>query len=782
MSLRGVRQGNSRARATSGFIILVLLALLALAIFAITLSNTITNNVLANEIKENSARTDTMHAGVDNILTTEDFAEINTADDMSSQLYQSLREHLNEIRSLNDARYFYTAKRTDDGTLVYVIDGIDPSADDARAPGDAIEAEMTSYISRALDGETVYSQDIVDTDWGHIFTACYPVHASGSDEIVGALCIETDMESTYEFIYEQQRMLRNFTIAAAGIMVALMACAFAFIRHYRTKDEEDQRKLLASYDKLEAALARETKHSEIISAIATLYTTIFIVNLKTREYEVVVSVELMDNVAGSGGYNIDDAMKGILEAFIIPEMRSSMSSFLNIDTLAGRMGTDNTLSTEYKDPNGRWFQARFIAKKRDEDGRPTEVLYVARDITDEKKREFDLRDRLEDAALEAKRANSSKTNFLRRMSHDIRTPLNGIIGMLRIQDRYLDDPAKLQESKEKMIHSADYLLDLVNNVLDISKLESGALELEHKPFDIVEVLMKSFTVAETSAQENGIELLGGPSESNVRHRNLIGSPTHLNRILMNLVSNGIKYNRKGGWVRASVTEIASDHNTATYRFICEDNGLGMSEEFKARAFDPFSQEGKQTTTSFTGSGLGLSIVKDIIEMMNGTIKLESEENVGTKFTIEIPFEIDHDAEDSVSAPAESTKVDLLGKCILLVEDNELNMEIARMLLGEEGAIITEATNGKEAVDTFNASEMYHFDYILMDMMMPVMDGISATRTIRALERDDAKTTPIIAMTANAFAEDRKECLEAGMNEHISKPIDIETIKETLGKL
>ena len=383
------------------------------------------------------------------------------------------------------------------------------------------------------------------------------------------------------------------------------------------------------------------------------------------------------------------------------------------------------------------------------------------------------------SAEEAKRANLSKEMFLRRMSHDIRTPLNGIIGMLKIAEKYDDDVEKLRESRKKVLHSTDYLLDLINNVLDISKLESGSLVLENKPFDLVELLNRQQTVIEMSAYESGIRFCGGITNSTIHHRYLNGSPLYLNRILMNITSNAIKYNRLGGTVSTSCNEVFSDEDQAVFEFVCSDTGLGMSTEFQKHVFEPFAREGKETTTSFSGSGLGLSIVKDIVKLMNGRIEFESEEDVGTTFKIVIPFSIDTSQESRKYGEELDTDEDFSGYTALLVEDNDLNMEIARTILEDMGFIVSEARNGKEAVSVFAHSEPNTFDFIFMDIMMPVMDGMEAARQIRGMERSDASTVPIIAMTANAFEEDRQECLNAGMNEHVAKPIDINVLKKVL---
>ncbi len=761
-----------------GYLIVVLLAALAVITYTAILTNVLSQSVLENAIQENTERADALYNEMDKSLNATAFTSIDSENDMNSDAYQRVHRFLNESRQISSSNYMCTVKRNSEGNLVYVVDGLDLDNGYFRKPGEAVSSEIAPYLERALNGETVYSRDIVSTSWGHIFTACYPVHATNSEEVVGALCVEIDMESTYRFIQEHQKTLVEAAAIGLAVIVALTACVFLFMHYFRRKEQEDQRMLMSSYGQLEDALVRETKHSEIISALATIYTTIFLLDLRTHEYEVIESVELMGGVAGKRGASIEEVIEAILEAFMAPEMVAPMREFLDLNTLPQRMASANTLMVEYKNPEGRWFQARFIAKSRDEKGNLTEALYCARDFTDEKKRELELQDQLMASAEEAKRANLSKTNFLRRMSHDIRTPLNGIIGMVKISERYKDDPEKRQECKAKMLHSIDYLMDLVNNVLDISKLESGSIELEHKPFDLRELLVKTIDVTGTNAAEHGLTLEGGKEASRIIHYNLIGSPTHLNRVLMNLASNAVKYNRPGGSVSLVATEISSTEDTATYQFNCSDTGLGMSPEFQKRAFEPFTQEGKETTTSFSGSGLGLSIVKDVVELMGGTIELHSQENVGTTFIITLTFEIDHSEQVKPDA-APANDVNVTGKRALLVEDNALNREIANVMLADQGLIIDEADDGQQAIETFAKSEPGTYSYIFMDVMMPVMNGLEATQRIRQLNRPDAQSVPIIAMTANAFAEDRQACLDAGMNAHVGKPIEAQALHDAI---
>lgn len=384
-----------------------------------------------------------------------------------------------------------------------------------------------------------------------------------------------------------------------------------------------------------------------------------------------------------------------------------------------------------------------------------------------------------EAQQQAEKANSAKTDFLRHMSHDIRTPLNGIIGMINISERYYGNKEKLYECKEKVMASMDYLQSLLNNVLDIGKVESGTLQLVNKPFDLVAMLVKQISIIETNAKEYGISFEGGASMSTFHHRYVIGSEKYLNRLLMNLAGNAVKYNRSGGKVILYFNEISSDDKTAVFEFVCSDTGLGMSEEFQKHAFESYAREGKETTNGYSGAGLGLSIVKDIVDMMNGTIRLESKENVGTTFTVTIPLEIDYNAEKEQQKKVE--KPDLSGRNVLLVEDNELNLEIAKMLLEDEKMVVTTAENGEEAVDIVSKSVPGSFDFIFMDIMIPVMDGLEATRQIRTLNRKDTKEIPIIAMTANAFAEDKSKALKAGMDEYLTKPLESEKLIRALSR-
>ena len=384
------------------------------------------------------------------------------------------------------------------------------------------------------------------------------------------------------------------------------------------------------------------------------------------------------------------------------------------------------------------------------------------------------------AAKKAEAANEAKTEFLQRMSHDIRTPINGICGLVNMADHYADDMEKQTEYRTKVKEASNLLLELVNDVLDMSKLESGEIVLEEIPFNLSSISREVFVVIEQMAAEQNIRIKWEKKE--ITHWDFIGSPGYVKRVMMNILSNAVKYNRENGHIYISCMEIPSEQpGMTTMEFVCRDTGIGMTEEFQKCVFEPFAQEHTGSRTKFAGTGLGMAIAKNLVEKMGGTITFESEEGAGTTFVIRVPFRIDTDSDRKVKT-GEKTEASIRGLHILLAEDNELNMEIAEFMLQNEGTEVTKAWNGQEVVDLFRKSEPGEFDVILMDIMMPVMNGYEATKMIRSMDREDAKVIPIIAMTANAFTEDRLKAKEAGMNEHIAKPVDVELLVKVIHKL
>lgn len=398
----------------------------------------------------------------------------------------------------------------------------------------------------------------------------------------------------------------------------------------------------------------------------------------------------------------------------------------------------------------------------------------------ERKREEQYKKELLEAAKKAEAANTAKTEFLQRMSHDIRTPINGICGMLEVAEYFSDDLEKQKECRGKIRNASNLLLELINEVLDMGKLESGEVVLEEQPFNLQEIVDEVIDVIDKLAEEQGLELI--KENFQVRHWNLLGSSRHVKRLLMNIMNNAVKYNKPNGKIIIKCRELpAKEEDTAVLEFTCADTGIGMSKAFQSRIYEPFAQEDQSIKTQYGGTGLGMPIAKSLTEKMNGSISFESEEGVGTSFVITLPFKIDHRETEKIEDQDSST-YSIKGRKILLVEDNELNMEISEFMLVTEGASVSKVWNGKEAVDAFAASKPGDFDAILMDVMMPVMDGYHATELIRGMEREDAKSIPIIAMSANAFTEDRIKSRQAGMDAHISKPLDMQKLLKVICQL
>ena len=528
---------------------------------------------------------------------------------------------------------------------------------------------------------------------------------------------------------------------------------------------------------LEAALSSANLKNEVISAVSTLFLQIYVVDLTAERYDRVNTDGVKYGMVERGGHISEMADIGI-NRLASPEYHDVMAEFLDFDTLADRLADKNSVYTEMKGFNGKWYSVNLIVQSRDENGKVTRVLYVVSDINDRKTKELEYEEKLVNTLQEVKRADIAKSDFLRRMSHDIRTPINGIRGMLEIANHFPENMEKQAECRRKIGEASGYLLSLVNNVLDMNKLESGKVILENKRFDIIDMLKKSNSVAEINASEHCIAFNVDESKINIIHRNVIGSPVHLQQILLNMTNNAVKYNRENGSITVYTTEEPIDSDTFMYTFVCSDTGIGMNEDFIKHAFEPFSQEERSENSSF-GSGLGLSIVKELVERMGGKIDLQSKVNEGTFFSVSVPLKIDRDVSGEKSDSTVRPTVDMHRKMALLVEDNELNMEIAEFLLEGEGMIVVKASNGKEAVEKFAASEVGGFDIIFMDVMMPVMNGLDAARKIRSMTRADAQTIPVIAMTANAFQDDVQRSFEVGMNAHITKPLDINKIREAI---
>lgn len=513
----------------------------------------------------------------------------------------------------------------------------------------------------------------------------------------------------------------------------------------------------ATQKRLQDALDETQRSNETISTIAKSYSSIYQLDLETDTYERISGNEMIPKTGCAS-----KKMYEICEQEVAPEYRNIIHQFANIETLASRLEKEEDVLAEYRMADGNWHKLRIIVRKRDENGKATQAIATIRTISETKRKELNLFFEAEQAKREAK----IKTRFLQNMSHDMRTPLNGISGMLHIADQNPND-LELQKSTRNKIHqSLNYLISLVNDVLDMNDLESNHFTEEEVDFDVTTLLGSLNIDAQQLAQEKNIIL--DWYEGQLSHSQFRGYPIYLSRILMIVVQNAVKFTPENGEIHVWMNEKCLDDSTSLLEFKCKDNGIGMSQDFIKHAFDLFAQENSSSRSTYQGTGLGLPIAKKLVDYMHGEIYLESEKGVGTTVTIQIPFKLGKQIENKAKF---TESVSLEGLHALVAEDNDLNMEIVKYMLERNGIQVVCAKDGQEVVSLFEQSQINEYDFILMDIMMPKLNGLDATRKIRSLKRADAKTIPIIAMSANAFVEDMLNSKVAGMNMHLAKPLD-----------
>lgn len=525
--------------------------------------------------------------------------------------------------------------------------------------------------------------------------------------------------------------------------------------------------------------AYETQMS-IIQTLSSNYLDVLL--LHTREKTVslikrdgILSADLRQDDAKT--YPYDQLLGEYITQHVHPEDQMMMRLATKLPNVLEALEERKEYTGNYRviyQGKTHYYQFRFI--KNEEYGIVVLGLLNVDEIV---AAEIEQQQKLQRALDDAKRANTEKSRFLARMSHDMRTPLNGIVGLLEIDKNHADDITYLKENRRKAMVAASHLVSLVNDVLDMAKIEEGSLTLAHEPFNIVQEGREATVLINFQAQEAGITATLHSTALDPSLIYVYGSPLHLRRAMMNIYSNCIKYNRKNGKITTDVEIVAHDEKTATYRWTITDTGIGMTQEFLKRLFDPFVQAQIDARSVYQGTGLGMNISKALIEQMGGTLEVSSQVGVGSTFVVTIPFELAEAYSCARKEPAQAG--DIRDMRILLAEDNELNREIAETILREEGAQVTSVVNGREAVEAVRDNPPGTFDLVLMDVMMPQMDGYEATRQIRRLPRTDARTLPIVAMTANAFTEDVQRCLESGMNAHIPKPLDVPQMLRTIAQ-
>lgn len=533
----------------------------------------------------------------------------------------------------------------------------------------------------------------------------------------------------------------------------------------------------AIQEQLQKALDEAKLSNEIIEAIARSYQYISRIDISKDWFEE-ISNRAAENMNYKKSGEVSSENRNTCKMFVAEEYQEAFLKFTDITTLPVRMKNEETIVMEYQMKDGNWHKLRFIEKKRDKDGNLTHVLCAIRSISDVKKKEQELLQQVAEARKDA----ALKSRFLSNMSHDIRTPINGIIGMTELADRYPDNPEIQKKCREKLVESARHLVSMVNDILDMNKLETEQFVENDIPFNLAAVLNRVNTDQQMQAGKKKIDYVVDWKKSELNHMYLMGNPVYIEKLLTVITDNAVKFTKPGGNVSVWCREISEDDERAFYEFGCSDNGIGMSEEFAGHAFEMFSQENKTSRTQYEGTGLGLAIAKKITERLGGTIKIKSKKGCGTTVIMTIPFKtgVQNLMQYTENVNTESTEdIPLEGLHALIAEDNELNLEIAKFMLEEKGICVECAADGKEAFEKFKESEPGYYDVIFMDIMMPYMNGWDATRKIRTLQRPDADKIPIIAMSANAFAEDIINSHISGMNWHLTKPVDADKLMTAL---
>ncbi len=624
-------------------IILFGLAVLFIIVYTFILQKNYSSITLKTAVERDVEVADAIYDKISKTLTKADYTDIADADDMQTARYQQLQSRLNELRVVKAVRYLYTASKNENGDYVYLVDGLDLGAEDFAYPGTLIEDEMIPYIEAAMSGETIYSQKIMETTWGHIFSACYPVYDEATGEIIGVLCMEIDMEFTYESIAKNNRIA--ITIAIIAAILAGVLCALAYLATRKQKQME-------------------------------LY-------------------------------------------------RQKM---------------------------------------------------------------------LEEAAERAQAANKAKSTFLFNMSHDIRTPMNAILGYSELAEKHLNEPEKLETYMENIHVSGEKLLYIINNILEFSRIENNGDIIEEEVVRAGEGMDAATMMLKPRMDEKSQILT---VTKHIQHPYVYMDIGHVSEIYINILDNAIKYTGEGGHIQCSLNQLMCENINEWFledevpnqeaswcitEIIIEDDGIGMSEEFQKHIFEAFSRERSSTISGVDGTGLGMGIVKKLMDLMHGTIQVESKMGEGTKFVLRIPTRLASEADAKQKLTKHHLdKRSVAGKMILLAEDNDLNAEIAIELLKEEGLAVERAKDGIECFQMLENAPEDYYDMILMDIQMPVMNGYEATKKIRQMSDAKKANIPVIAMTANAFDEDKKEALAAGMNEHIGKPIDMNALLHIFAK-
>ncbi len=525
----------------------------------------------------------------------------------------------------------------------------------------------------------------------------------------------------------------------------------------------------------------EKRYIALNEAISETYKVLAYVSLVHNRYKTLVYSDKTAKYLPDEG-DLETAL-GIMRLNVSEEDRAKVIEFMNPQDLPERMGDENVMTLDYRNAEGQWAKITLTAKLRNKDNKVRDVVFAIQLIDEIKRKELEKEAAVEWAYEEAKQANATKTGFFSNLSHDIRTPMNAIVGMTRIALDNQDNPSKVEDCLLKIKSSSDHLLALINDSLDLSRIESGKVVIAHESVNLRELENNFMSIMQGYMVDRKLEIITDCQPLEVDH--VLTDGLRLRQVVLNILSNAVKYTPDGkNIIYRTENKLSDDGKKLHVKYTIADSGIGMTQEFLKTIYEPFSQaERDGLHSNYKGTGLGMVIVKSFVDMLGGTIDIQTELNVGTVVTLNFEFDIDpHPVRNKKATSKVADEVlDLKDVKIMLVEDNDINREIAVELLKSMNMEIIEAVDGEDAVDKFRKSAIGEYKCIFMDIMMPLMNGYEATKAIRSMERDDAQSVPIIAMTANAFMEDVKMSKECGMNEHISKPIDPELVKEVVGK-
>ena len=545
--------------------------------------------------------------------------------------------------------------------------------------------------------------------------------------------------------------------------------------HHSTPDLEQM-----DGEEFPLALGKQVKKTrQALHALGTAYYHISRLNLKTKKIELVKRSREMDMGIKENALDWDPQFK-IIEDIIAEPFVQKYMEFFDIQTMAVRLHNKESMSSKFKKKDGSWFLSMVVPQSYDKNGNVTSVLFANRDVTDEKLRELKQEEELREAKLKAECANKAKSSFLLNMSHDIRTPMNAIIGYAELASRHLQETDKLGRYLEEIQICGKELLSMLGNVLDLARIENNKVEMEYTVSNVHECFENCVIMFQQQAESKNQTI---SLTEQIMYPYVYMDEPHLSEVCLNIISNAIKYTNTGGWISCNVVQKSCEKEDWCNMIISiTDNGIGMSEEFQKRVFETFERERNTTSSHIEGSGIGMGITKKLVELMDGTIEVKSKQGKGSTFTVTIPCRKASEDDSLVKKNSNLRNKNCLnGVRILLVEDNEINTEIATELLTEEGCIVETANDGVACIDMIEKADADYYKMILMDIQMPVMNGYDATLAIRKMKDTKKARIPIIAMTANAFAEDAQKGLSVGMNAHVAKPVDMNILVPTMLK-